>query len=411
MSLWSNFRTYLRTGVWVRAVDRYSQWETLAPAYTMVDEDAYVREGYRANATVYRCVEVLARAIATPEMHGVQRTPEGDARLVERDPLSMLLARPGAEEYGSQTRWLAQVVRRLMLTGEAILYKVPGERTGRIVELQMLPSSRVEVERDTKGSKTYVYRYDATRKPLRLKPERVIFLKLDDPINPDRGLPPLAAAAREADTDNELTDYRKAFLKNGGVPSGLLTSEQQLTKEQAKEYGRAWRENYSGSRNAGKTPVLAGGLGYQKVGATPGEIALPDLTGISEARICQAFGVPAIVALAKVGSDKAQAYNNYVNARRSFWEDTVSPLLAFLSDELTDGLASEDSGRAVAFDTSKVPALQEDADKKAERIGKAYDRGAAKKNEYREAVGLEPVPDGETYVGEGAEEPVGEAVS
>jgi len=176
VGVWSGFKTYLRTGVFARrsSVDRYSQWEILAPAYTMVDEEAYVRDGYRANASVYRCVEVLARSVGIPLLYAAQRTPEGDAPLVERDPLSLLLARPGGEEYGSQTRWLAQVVRRLMLTGECVLYKVPGERTGRIVELQILPSSRVEVERDAKGHKTYVYRYDATKRPLRLKPEFTI---------------------------------------------------------------------------------------------------------------------------------------------------------------------------------------------------------------------------------------------
>jgi len=99
---------------------------------------------------------------------------------------------------------------------------------------------------------------------------------------------------------------------------------------------------------------------------------------------------------AKIGLDNS-TYNNYQNARKSFHEDTVAPLLTFLADELTAGLTASGDSRRVKFDTSNVPALQEDADKKAERAGKAVSRGAATVNDYRDALGLEPVPDGDVY--------------
>lgn len=403
-------KLFLRTGVWTRSLVKYSSWEVLRPAYALTNPEAFVRDGYRANSLVYRCTEFLATSVSTPNLSAVLDTPEGEVELSPRDPLSRLLEHP-SPDYGGQTRFMRQVVRLLMLTGEAVMYKVPGQRSGRTVELQLLPSSAIEVERTQAGEKTYLYRPDPTRPPIRLEAGEIIFLKLDDPLNKDRGLSPLAAAARETDTDNEATDFRKAFFQNGGIPSGVLTTERPATPKELEEWAAMWRERYSGSKNAGKTPALAGGLKYQRAGALPNELAFPELTGLSESRICQAFGVPPILVGAKVGLDRS-TYNNYANARRSFWEDTVSPLLEFLEDELTDGLTEIGDGRRIVFDISKVPALQEDAGKVEERYGKALDRGAITVNEYREKIGLDPVDDGEVFLrpGKAVVVPIGEGL-
>lgn len=388
-------KDYLRTGIAARGIQRYSAFETLVPEYSLTDPETYVRDGYRKNALVYRCVNLLANSVAQAKMLAVVDTPEGETELPSRDPLSLLIERP-SPEYAAQADFLGMLVARLMLTGEAPYYKVPGERTGRIVELQELLSSRIEVKKRPDDTKVYLYRPDHSRPAIPLEPDELIFLRLRDPLKPDRGLAPLSAAARETDTDNEATDWRKGFLQNGGTPPGILTTEQAASEKQLTEWSVMWSRRFGGGKNAGKTPALGGGLKYQATGTKPDEMALPDLTGISETRICQAFGVPPILVGAKVGLDRS-TYANYGHARRSFWEETVSPLLRFVSDNLTDGLTSRGDGRRVKFDTSGVPALQEDADKKAERIGKAYDRGAAKRNEYREAIGLDPDPEGDDY--------------
>lgn len=397
MGFWQNFKTYLATGHVVRAstLVKYSSWETLAPAYPMVDGDRFVAEGFRKNTLVYRCVTLLANSMATARLMGVVDTPEGEAELPTADPLAKLLERPSTDHTG-QRDFVIELVMRMCLTGEFPMYKVPGERTGRTVELQPLASDRIEVERKASGDKVYVYRPDPSKGAKRLRPEQVIFLKFRDPINRDRGLAPLAAAARETDTDNVITDWRNSFFANGGIPPGVLTTEQPASPEQLHEWSVMWRQQFGGTKNAGKTPALAGGLTYQATGVKPGELDFGNLTGLSETRICQAFGVPPILIGAKVGLDRS-TYANYQHARRSFWEETVIPLLAFVLDGMTEGLTQTGDRRRVAADTSKVPALQEDADKKAERLGKAWERGAAKRNEYREAIGLDSEPDGDVY--------------
>lgn len=395
MGLIDSLRTFFRIRVGTRAnLVKYSSWETMAPAYPMTNDETFVRDGFRKNTLVYRCVMILATSIASARLMGVVDTPEGEAELPNADPLRRLLENPSTDHAG-QRDFVVEMVMRLMLTGEFPMYKVPGERTGRTVELQPLLSSRIEVRRTQAGDKEIIYRPDPSKPTIKLTPDQVIFLKFRDPINRDRGLAPLAAAARETDTDNTITDWRNSFFANGAIPPGILTTEQEASTEQLEEWSVMWTNRYGGAKGIKRTPALGGGLSYQATGVKPAEIDLGNLTGLSEARICQAFGVPPILVGAKIAMDKAQAYNNYVNARRSFWEETITPIILFITDGMTHGLTQTGDNRRVAADMKKIPALQEDADKKAERLGKAWDRGAAKRNEYREAIGLDPEPDGD----------------
>lgn len=397
--------------MWARSnralLSKYSSWEAMVPSYAMTNEETYVREGFRKNTLVYRCVMLLATSMASARLMGVVDTPEGETELPNADPLRRLLERPSTDHTG-QADFVVEMVMRLMLAGEFPMYKVPGERTGRTVELQPLLSSKIEVKRQTNGERIIHYRPDPAKPVIKLTYDQVIFLKFRDPINRDRGLAPLAAAARETDTDNTITDWRNSFFANGAIPPGILTTEQEASEEQLEEWGVKWRNRFGGKKGVKNTPVLGGGLSYQATGIKPGELDLGNLTGLSETRICQAFGVPPIMVGAKIAQEKAQSYNNYVNARRSFWEETVVPVLRFITDGMTHGLTETGDRRRVAANTEKVPALQEDRDKKAERFGKAWDRGAAKRNEYREAIGLDPESDGDVYKSEPAEEPVEE---
>lgn len=409
MGFWQRVGQYLATGVAAppsrrERLQTYSTLDLARASWAIVDDAAYVREGFRRNPLVYRGIELFASAVSTPIVRAmVEKRVNGKAvpeELPPSDPLATLMDRPSTD-YPTQTRFVRQMVRRLMISGEAPIYKVPGKNTGRTVELQLLRGAHITVEREA-GRKVYYYRHDPTKSPVKILPERMIFIKLDDPENDDRGLSPLVAAAREIDTDNEITSFRKGFFENAAIPSGILTTEERATPEELREWSEDFADKYAGAKNAGKVPALGGGLNYQKTGATPGEIAFSEVVGLSESRICTALGISPILLHAMVGLNRS-TYNNYIHARRAFWEDVVSPLIVFLADELTVGLedlpATSAGARFVDFDTSRVPALLPDADKLEKRIRSGLDAGAVTLNEYRtEALGLDVVDDGNVYL-------------
>lgn len=404
MGTLKNIGTFLRTGAWPfehseeyrAALQEYSSIQTMAPQWALTDADSFIRDGVRKNALVYRAVEFVASSVATPVLRAMRESGDGFEELNRSDFLAALLQRP-SEEYGSQTRFIKQVVRSLLVTGEAILYKAKGERTGQVAELQILPPHTVAVKREKSGKKIYLYHYDPARDPIKLKPEAVMFIKFDDLLDKDRGLAPLQAAARETDVDNSGADVRKGFFDNGAVLSGILSTEQEVGDEQLKNYSATWSEQFGGSKNAGKTPALGGGLKYQEIGTSPDKIAFPEVIGISEVRICQAFGVSPILVGAKIGLEKS-TYSNYETAFKSFWQTIAPALLTFLADEFTGGLTERADGRVCRWDTSEVPALQEDEDKREQRAGRILKNAGMTLNQYKEENGLETTEDGDVYL-------------
>src|SRR3546814_1617936 len=74
------------------------------------------------------------------------------------------------------------------------------------------------------------------------------------------------------------------------------------------------------------------------------------------------------------------------------WENGVLPFCRLAADELKRSLLPQFGkvdGLDVFWDTSDVPAMQEDEDQKAERWGKIFEAGMVQLYEAREALGME----------------------
>jgi hypothetical protein len=72
--------------------------------------------------------------------------------------------------------------------------------------------------------------------------------------------------------------------------------------------------------------------------------------------------------------------------------------MGLIQDEMTVGLTTEQDNFFIRFDTSEVPALQEDISKRETRAVSSLRNGAITINEYRQIIGLNPVEDGEVFL-------------
>lgn len=379
-------------------LSRYSSFEIARPIYSMNNAETFFREGYRKNPIAYRCIELLASSVSSAKLQAVQVKQGADGEEVEllpaTDPLTLLVKQPSTE-LGTSRRFLRQFTRYLAGAGEVPLYKVRGKKTGLVVDLQILPPWSVGVKRGAKGITGYEYRVGNEKIPIAV--EDLHFVKFDDPLNPDRGLAPLAAVAREIDTDNALTDYRMTFFQNVGVVAGVLTTEQKLTAPQRKEFADEWRENYAGKKKAGKTPVLSGGLSYQPIGGSPKDFDLGDTSGLGEARICLGLGTPPVLIGAKVGLDRS-TFSNYESAYEAYGTLTVLPLIDFIAEELTAAIGDVKVGREVRFDLSKCAFAQESVNARHRRALEGLKAGAITINAYLKAIGEPEVEGGDVYL-------------
>lgn len=358
---------------------------------------ALVREGYAANGAVFACVSALAFAFIEPVLRIYQEEEEGRTQL-PKHPLTKLLKHPNAQM--GMLELLLFTIIYLAIGGNAYWYKVRS-KAGRVAELWVYSDAQIK---PVAGKTTLVSHYELTTdsgKPETIAAEDVVHFKwLINPLQPWRGQAPLAAVAREVDTDNEVTRYLFTLLKNDAIPRiALVAPESQVIDDDMYErMQKRWIERFGGD-NRGLPGILEGGLDIKKLGLDLKELAFEGLHGVPETRIAAAFRVPMIVAGLGRGLENA-TYSNQAGLEKSFTQRTLVPLWRMVEAEITADLLSEfdtDDSHLVAFDTGNVVALQEDLKEKRAWALDALARGGIMLNEFRAFVGLKREPQGDVY--------------
>ncbi len=391
MNVTDRIRTWVLRGM-VKAASLRVQFMT--PTFR-----ALCQEGVRANGIVHNCL--LRHAFAYPEPRlRVYREVDGGLEPLPNHPAQALLDRPNPQM--SQAQLLQHIAIFKPIGGNCYLYKVRS-KSHRPVELLPLNDSQiVPVAGSTLPIDHYNWLDEESGKEVPIPYEDIIHLKwMPDPLVPWRGLAPLVALAREIDTDNEARRYLFTLLKNHAIPPFVITAppgSKPLSEDERKRVDMLWAEKYGGE-NRGKAAIL-GGFDVKTIGLNLQELAFEALSHVPEARIAGALGVPAVMAGLNVGLDNS-TYNNFEGFRKVFTEGTLVPLWRMDADEISVGLLSEfgdAKGLVIAFDLSKVAALQENIKELRTWANDALRSGGITRNQYLGYLGLPPDPAGDVYL-------------
>ena len=350
--------------------------------------EVYRNEGYNQSATVYACVQARAKAVSAATLR-VYRDEGGSQRSeVDNHPLRQLLLRPNP--FMSEAEFLLLTSMFMDIAGFALLEKVRSSN-GRVVELWHLrPDWAKPIARD-QAAPDWEYRIPG-RGAVRIPAEDVLVVTgSPSPTLAPTGMSPIQVALREVGIENSATDFLKLFLDNGGAPRYALVTPNAITDQaKADAIRERWAQTYGGFQNWVNVALLHGGLDLKQVGFDLNEMAYPELRRLTEARICTVFGVPAILIGAQVGLD-ASTYSNFNEARRTFYEDTVTPLWARLDGAFSRDLMpefGEEVGISIEFDVSNIPALQDDVNPSWARATAALAAGAITINQAQMEMGL-----------------------
>jgi HK97 family phage portal protein len=294
--------------------------------WTPRDYAALAREGYQANAIVYRAVRLVAEAVG-----GVTWLLfDGDAEQAAH-PLLDLLARPNPRQDGAAL--IEAVTSHLLLAGNAYIEAVSLETQGAsaVRELYALRPDRMKLVPGPDGwPEAYDYTIGARTVRFRQheEPPPILHLTLFNPLDDHYGLAPLEAAAVAVDTHNAAAKWNKALLDNAARPSGALVyanaDSQTLSDAQFERLKAELTEQYAGAANAGRPLMLEGGLDWKAMSLTPKDMDFMEAKHAAAREIALAFGVPPML-LAIPGDN---TYSNYQEANRVFWRQTVLPLAA-----------------------------------------------------------------------------------
>jgi HK97 family phage portal protein len=359
-------------------------------------------EGYDKVTVVFACVNIIANAISGAPMRAVLNLGTGDQEPIEPSissspgRLAMLVNDPNP--YNSQPEWVEQVVKIAAVTGICVYEKVRGPRD-QVVALYPLRTDWLKPIPRNNQAYDWEYSVPGVRPPFLLKAEDVGVFRYNSAVNMGpMGTPPLYAAMRAVAIENTMADFVKMFFQNNGVPSwvAVLKDEyQSIDQDQAEAAAERLMQRFGAGRGAGKIAIVPGMERLERVSLDFDEMAFTDLSDMTAASICSAFAVPPILIHTKLGLD-ASTYSNYGQARRAFYEDTIAPLWRRLDGAMTRALLPEfdvDDSVSLEFDTSDVPALQDDLTKERAQKIELWRTQVITRNEIRSDFGYAELDD------------------
>ena len=338
--------------------------------------------GYKKNVIVYRCVQLISRALASVEW----TLKDGDETLREHEILD-IMNKPNAKQY--KTTFIEEAVSYLLLSGNCYVMAKRNEQ-GKPKSLYLLRPDRVTIiPGNYEFPLAYQYQIGNNKHLFEVNQETgecdILHIKLFNPLDDWYGMSPIEAAMGSINQHNSIAQQNTSFLQNGGRPSGALMYKSSIDPQKRNELKDNLRNLYEGGRNAGKILLLEGNFEWKEMGLSPKDLDFISGKELAAKEIALAFGVPNIL----VGSMSSATFANYKEARYNLWEETLIPLLNIVTGEFSSWLQMIfKTDLQLWYDLDSISALTNKREVEWRKINNA---DFLTQNEKREAFGYTPL--------------------
>lgn len=333
--------------------------------------------------SVYRAIDIITSAVAQlplrVERHGVEVPASEIPDIIKAPSLSF-----------TRSDFLEQIALSLAVTGNAyILAKRIG---GKIVELVALnPHEVLPTQDETSGVITYAYR---GRNYSQADIQHLKFMVLPGSL---KGLGAIQAARAEIQGAINLRDYAAQWFNGSGQPSGILSTEQALTAEDAKHIRDTWNnidpetgKPLPAAANPSNIKVTGKGVKYEPIVLNPRDAQFIESRNFNTLEIARLFGIPATLMLtATEGS--SMTYSNVEQDWLGFVRFTLTKYLRKIEEALT---TFTPRGQTVRFQISAL--LRSDTLTRYQAHQIALNAGFMTLNEVRAIESLPPLETQET---------------
>jgi HK97 family phage portal protein len=243
-------------------------------------------------------------------------------------PNPVLVNNPSLED--TRRDFLFQSVVSLALDGNAFWLKTPDSRGG-TNNLTILAPHAVSVRLDgvngLTGRKVYDYMGET------YTADRMEHLKLFSRPGVLRGISPIESASKDIAAAIDLRDFAVNWYTSGGVPTGVLKTQLNLSKEDAESVTTNWHNKQQNRQIA----VLGSGFDYQAIALSPRDALFTEVQSQNVQQIARLFGVPARMLLTGVDGS-SDTYTNMVDELQIFYRTSLMSYLDAISDALSNCL-------------------------------------------------------------------------
>ncbi len=310
-----------------------------------------------------------------------------DWKRLDEARIPTVITRPNATQTWGDLIELTQV--HMDLAGKAFWHLITAPGSQQVAGIQILnPDWVTGYELDDTKTRHIAWKLQVPGSQARLiAADDVLFFRYPDPVDPFAGMSPVRAVAMSYDMDTYARAYGAQHLRNHAQPTGILTTESDLTREQATALAESWKDTHLG---ADSIQVLGKGAQYQPLGAMLRDLEFLNLARVSRDQILAAYHVPA----SRLGLIEDSSRANGEESDRVYSSLCLGPRLRRYEEPITlrllPRLGLDPSRFVFEFDSVDV------ADKEFDRIAnaEAFAKGAITLNEYRSSIGLGPEKNG-----------------
>lgn len=182
------------------------------------------------------------------------------------------------------------------------------------------------------GIAGYIFwRIDGQRFPKKghFDPRMVCWLRHPHPVSPYESASVVEAGSYELDVDLYMQVYRRDTLRKGGMPKMYLTTNEDMTPDQADQWARRFMQYYLGYENLDKVPAFGNGAELKTLVQNARDLEFIQGAQLTATQLLDLWGVPEGVIHDKANRANAEA------ALYTFATKTAQPEADDNCDQLT----------------------------------------------------------------------------
>lgn len=342
-------------------------------------------------ATAYSCIRLISTSVSLSQIKYFQVTDEGNKELTN-NRLTKLMKKPTKNMTAS--KWKSFMITNLKTFGNAYAHIIR-DSYGKPIELKPLANDQVSVMYLYNDDLTHYYQVtNNQKKTIKVDMEDMIHL-FDFSINGVEGLNPIQKHKLLFESAKGQNEYHKEFIKNSANPSGVIETEKKLSKEAVNDLRDNFSSKFSGTKNAGKTPVLPEGLKYRQLNVmSPTDTDYIAGAKFTQENMAMIYNVP----MSMLGGTSTTTYSNAEQDSIKFQRYTLAPIEEMFAQELGLKLINfyNESDTFFEFVTDNVKSVSF-ADK-ANVISQLKREGIITPNEAREYYDKNAMPNGDELI-------------
>lgn len=357
---------------------------------------AYLQgKGYAVSAetalkvsTVYRCVDVVSKTMASLPLHLFEDTDTGKQKAKKHKLYPLLYVLPN--RHTTAYEFWQMYVANLLLTRGAFA-KIERDARGYITALWNLPTSRVSpIQRNSVNGEWYIVVTDDDGKSETLREGEFMYtpsMRFRSDMKPDD---PIAIAADVLGLTKALNGYAKAAFEEGTNPGGFVEHPGQLSEEAYERFRDDFRSNYEGVHNQHKWMFLEEGAKAQPFTRDLEKSQALESRKFAVIEICRIFGVPPH----KVYDLDRATFSNIEQQSIEFVQNCIAPMAVRLEQTIyKDLLSMRDRERHFAkFNLNGL--LRGDMAARTAYYNSARQNGWMNADEIRSLEDMNELPDG-----------------